>query len=521
MATRRRPTRLESVPAASSLPKNGVWIWQLDKIRQDYLDTLAALQCQVVYLKVFDDLRGPSFWANQCTSQLISRFNRKGIQVIGWGYHFDRHSSVDADASAREVAKAMACGLEGYVVDLEAEVENSATHENVGALLDALRGAVGSKLLGYTSFGHAGFHPGVPWTLLDQKCDAAFPQIYFEKWTFGASDEARVQACINAYRDAGLTKPMLPIWGSEEDTVRPASAETLQRYLNRFPGSSIFRVPNVGQKGQAWRLTYGGGFPMATIEAPATLPVWGPYTGPLRMGDSGARVKNLQRQLLVSGADPGPVDGDFGEMTRAAVKIFQLRAGLSPDGVVGPRTWTALGGTVPPATPPPNELAERVANFAEMEAARKLQWTGPDSEAEKYLRPLRAPMQALGHIGSQPVFFNWCAAFVTYCCRQVGIQVPDQPAGFWATMALVDSWKYWAQQNGTWLLPSTTPPRRGDIVCFEWHDGDVELDHIGIVKSYSEGSTIMETSEGNRGNLSVNGTRPLTSIGGLIRLSSI
>lgn len=519
MATRRRPTRLES-PAGTLPSKSGVWIWQLAKIREDYLAALTKLGCQVVYLKVFDDLRGPSFWSNQCTPQLIAKFNRAGIRVIGWGYHFDQHSTVDAAASAAAVAKAMECGLDGYIADLEAEVEHASTHANVGTLLDALRGAVGSKFLGYTSFGHAGFHSGVPWRLLDEKCDAAFPQIYFEKWSFGASAEDRVQACLTAYREAGCSKPVFPVWGSEEDTQKPASAETLQSYLNRFPGSSIFRVPNVGQKGQAWRLTYGGGTPVATIVPPPDGS-WGPYSGPLRMGDSGPRVKKLQNQLLRAGADPGPVDGFFGEMTRAAVKIFQLRAGLSPDGIIGPRTWAALGGEVPPDTPPPNALAEKLANFAELEAAKRLSWTGADSEAEKYLKPLRAPMRALGHIGADPIFFNWCAAFVTYCCRQVGVQVPDQPAGYWATMALVESWKYWAQQNGTWLLASTTAPRRGDIVCFEWNDGDVELDHIGIVRGHAEGSSIMDTSEGNRGNLSQNGTRQLASIGGLIRLPSV
>jgi Putative peptidoglycan binding domain len=55
-------------------------------------------------------------------------------------------------------------------------------------------------------------------------------------------------------------------------------------------------------------------------------------------------VAHLQRTLVDQGCDPGPVDGDFGPRTDAAVRQFQFDHGLPADGVVGPMTWAVLNG---------------------------------------------------------------------------------------------------------------------------------------------------------------------------------
>ncbi len=64
----------------------------------------------------------------------------------------------------------------------------------------------------------------------------------------------------------------------------------------------------------------------------------------LRLDSSGDAVRELQELLIHQGLDPGPVDGEFGSRTDAAVRAFQRSMGLDPDGVVGPMTWAALRG---------------------------------------------------------------------------------------------------------------------------------------------------------------------------------
>jgi hypothetical protein len=57
----------------------------------------------------------------------------------------------------------------------------------------------------------------------------------------------------------------------------------------------------------------------------------------LKKGSRGENVKILQEFLRVT------IDGDFGPGTERAVKEWQTNNGLIVDGIVGPKTWNAMG----------------------------------------------------------------------------------------------------------------------------------------------------------------------------------
>jgi hypothetical protein len=69
-----------------------------------------------------------------------------------------------------------------------------------------------------------------------------------------------------------------------------------------------------------------------------------PVRRTLRSGMKGDDVKLLQTKLIALGIDLGPwgADGSFGNATKTAVKLFQVRNGLKMDGIVGPATWRVL-----------------------------------------------------------------------------------------------------------------------------------------------------------------------------------
>jgi uncharacterized protein (TIGR02594 family) len=71
----------------------------------------------------------------------------------------------------------------------------------------------------------------------------------------------------------------------------------------------------------------------------------------------GEDVLQLQRRLVQLGFTDLVCDGDFGDVTETAVRAFQTRSNIDPDGEVGELTWIALnsanaGPVQPPLNPP-------------------------------------------------------------------------------------------------------------------------------------------------------------------------
>lgn len=65
--------------------------------------------------------------------------------------------------------------------------------------------------------------------------------------------------------------------------------------------------------------------------------------GALPDGQSGLTVK-VQTLLDRADISPGVIDGYKGGMSESAIRAFEEREGLEPDGVMDPEVWSALGG---------------------------------------------------------------------------------------------------------------------------------------------------------------------------------
>ena len=107
--------------------------------------------------------------------------------------------------------------------------------------------------------------------------------------------------------------------------------------LNRRDWSAFARGYNgPGYKKNNYHIKMARVFASIGGRGPSVVPF-----GMLRMGASGARVRELQA-LLVRAGFPVKVDGDYGPATRDAVRDFQTAQAITADGVAGPQTMAKL-----------------------------------------------------------------------------------------------------------------------------------------------------------------------------------
>ena len=153
----------------------------------------------------------------------------------------------------------------------------------------------------------------------------------------------------------------------------------------------------------AGALLVGGGVTPASAAPPRAVT----KTPTLSYGEQGSAVRWVQRKLHVR-----PSGGHFGPKTRAAVKRFQGRHDLARTGVVGNRTWRALG-VRPSSKTTQRAHSKRSSNQA---ASSKR-----DAKVLKIAARQKGKPYRYGARG--PRAFD-CSGFVGFVFRKAGVNLP-------------------------------------------------------------------------------------------------
>ena len=170
----------------------------------------------------------------------------------------------------------------------------------------------------------------------------------------GRQPETRVGAHVGGHNTGkigiccvgGLTRATGSNTGVDTRTQRQIDSlvRLIREIQTRQPGAKVAGHRDLkatqcpGYDAAAWWASIEGDA-MPEVPAPEAPTVSYPM---VRRGSKGRVVEALQTALAALGYGVGPVDGDFGPKTDAAVRAFQTAVCVDVDGIVGPMTWAAI-----------------------------------------------------------------------------------------------------------------------------------------------------------------------------------
>lgn len=259
----------------------------------------------------------------RCTSgrsnALDSKYpaNLRGALGQGLPIGVYRYGYATTVAAARAEAAAVLDAIDGYDMPCGVwyDVEDASQRKLKGATLTAIIKAFCEAV---TAGGYqAGIYCNQDWydNVLDTGALAEYP---FWVARYGSND-GRMHAKPNI--DGAL-------WGWQYTSKGKVSGISGNVDLDVMYGDYFGTVDSGSSSGSS-TTTSKGGFDVATLAY-------------IKDGSTGAQVRSLQ--LLLNGKDKAglSVDGIAGPKTVAAIKAYQRDKGLSVDGIAGPKTWTAI-----------------------------------------------------------------------------------------------------------------------------------------------------------------------------------
>lgn len=130
-----------------------------------------------VLVKIADGPRPFGFTgSNDHTLPVVKALQEAGLQAWGWHYVYGDDPQAEAAVAVKRVQE---LGLDGYVVDAEAEYKNK--KQAAKTYMAALRASLPDLPIALSSFRFPNYHPELPWSEFLEKCDLHMPQVYWEQ----------------------------------------------------------------------------------------------------------------------------------------------------------------------------------------------------------------------------------------------------------------------------------------------------------------------------------------------------
>ena len=137
---------------------------------------------------------------------VVQALHNLGIQAWGWHYVYGDQPVSEARIAIQRVQE---LGLDGYVIDAEAEYKQSGKETAARKFMQELRGGLGNAVpIALSSYRYPSYHP-IPWNEFLEKCDLNMPQVY---WIHASNPGAQLAQTLQEYQSPRIKfrPPIIP-----------------------------------------------------------------------------------------------------------------------------------------------------------------------------------------------------------------------------------------------------------------------------------------------------------------------
>ncbi len=213
-----------------TLKGKGFYIWQIPRCeggnveaiaqtaRQEGLSYVLIKVAHRTYLYNYDWKRKIDY-----VPPLVEALRKQGIGVWGWQYVYGDNPAGEADIAIRRVRD---LGLDGFVINAEAEYKQPGKSKAAAAYMKRLRQALPDTPLGLSSYRFPSYHPQLPWKEFLTYCDYNMPQVY---WMNNTNPGAQLKRSVREFEGMSPFRPIVPTGAAfSEHGWTPTAGEVLE-----------------------------------------------------------------------------------------------------------------------------------------------------------------------------------------------------------------------------------------------------------------------------------------------------
>jgi len=216
-----------------TLRGKGFFIWKVASCEGGDAQAIAATAYEAglshVLIKIADNTRPYNYDMERqidVARPVVEALHAKGIQAWGWHYVYGVDPAHEASVGAQRVSS---LGLDGYVIDAEAEFEAEGKAAAAQVYMDELRKGLPDTPLALSSFRFPSYHPRFPWSVFLEKCDLNMPQVY---WHGAHNAGAQLDRCYREFQGVSPFRPMIPTGAAYKARTWEPSEDDLADFLN-------------------------------------------------------------------------------------------------------------------------------------------------------------------------------------------------------------------------------------------------------------------------------------------------